>query len=133
MREKSALLLTACLLTGLHTIPQFWNSQTHYILFNHMKGEICTLLIQTPLRLESILALLIIAVWNLVPQDLETYIDSWLLTGMAIMHGMLSLDVEDGRIGFSENPEGSGHVTHQMVRTWNLLCLTHIQYVSFCY
>jgi hypothetical protein len=124
VRDSSPFLFTACLLVGLRTIASQDNSSLEIALYEHAKQELGAALIHTPLPLESVLALLLISTWNLTPQKFGNYIDSWLLSGMAIMHGMLCFDSD---VPFMEEGNPEQEQAAQQLRTWNRLCLTHLR------
>jgi hypothetical protein len=124
-RHNSPLLFVASLLAGLHTIPSLHNSQLHHTLYDHAETLMGKELLGSALSLYTIQAFLIFATWHVVPRLRGTYIDSWLMSGMAIMHSMLSFD-------FSQllEPRHNEHINDNRlakVQTWNLLCLTHLQ------
>jgi hypothetical protein len=118
------LLFVATLLAGLHTIPSLHNSQLHHTLYDHAESLMGKELLGSALSLYTIQAFLIFATWHIVPQQRGFYIDSWLMSGMAIMHSMLSFDfsqlLEPGQEQVNDNRLAK-------VQTWNLLCLTHLQ------
>jgi len=79
----------------------------------------------TPLSVETIQAILIFSMWNLVPNKDTEHIDTWLLSGMAAMHGMLAINFEQ----LVQTPK-NGRVdtrAREVIRTWNLICLVHLQ------
>lgn len=117
IRRSSPLLFATCLLTGLCTIHSLCNSQLHVDLFTHVEELTSKALLRTPLPLESVQAFLMLSVWDLTPSKFYRYIDSWLMSGMGIMHGMLCVDFHK-----------SANERHKnMMKTWNLLHLTHLQ------
>jgi hypothetical protein len=73
-----------------------------------------------------VLALLLISTWNVTPQKFGNYIDTWLLSGMAIMHGMLSFDSD---VIYMEEDTPEQELATRHLRTWNRLCLAHLRWV----
>lgn len=120
LRPRSPLLFATCLLLGLYTIPTLCNSRLHIALYIHVEQLATKALLRTPLPVETVQAFLLLSVWHLVPTEKERYIDSWLMSGMAIMHCTLSIDL------ISEN-KTDVETRRMLSRTWNALCLAHLQ------
>ena len=87
IRHISPLLFASCVLAGLHINPSLHGTNVHQALYRHVSGLISKSMLVTPLPLETIQAMLIFSMWNLVPNKDTEHIDTWLLSGMAAMHG----------------------------------------------
>jgi hypothetical protein len=122
VRNSSPLLFGTFLLAGLYTIPTLCHSRFHVDLYDHVESLAAPALLRSPLPIESIQAFLMLAAWDLLPQSKDRYIDSWLMSGMGIMHGILSVDLEK----HAENPDDTQRRSRA---TWNALCVTHLQCV----
>lgn len=64
--------------------------------------------------------------WNPVPDNHKEHLDPWLLSGVAGMQGMLAINFEQ-----LLNARADGLVdprSMETFRTWNLICLCHLQY-----
>ncbi|KAH8649605.1 hypothetical protein BGZ60DRAFT_421941 [Tricladium varicosporioides] len=121
MRYRSPLLFGASVLTGLYTIQSLCNSELHISLFEHVEGLATKAILRTPLPLESVRAFMMLSTWDLVPAKLDRYIDSWLMSGIGLMHGLLTIDFPRSIVP----PDWKREMT---MRTWNLLCLTHLEF-----
>ena len=71
--------------------------------------------------------MLIFSMWNLAPSNDTEYLDPWILSGVAGMQGMLAINFEQ-----LLKPQTDGLVdprSRETFRSWNLICLCHLQYV----
>lgn len=126
IRQTSPLLFTTCLLAGLHINPEMHDSETHCKLYHHFTSLVGGAILCTPLTVETIQSIFMSSMWNLVPEKDTGYIDSWLSSGIAAMHGMLSINFEQ-----LLRPPSDGSVDPKVceaMRTWNLICLCHLQF-----
>jgi hypothetical protein len=120
------LVSATFLLAGLQTIPSLYNSKLHTDIYAHAEGLLNKSLLQTPHPSDNLLALLLFSRWNLVPESKKTYIDSWLLSSIALMHAMLSGNSRDHTLSQDGNEQVVGFVG-SAGRVWRLLYLTHLQ------
>ena len=127
LRQISPLLFASCVLAGLHINPSLHSSQIHHELYQHVSGLLSRSMLLSPLSLEAIQSMLIFSMWNLVPNKDAEHLDTWLLSGIAGMQGMLAINFEqllktrkDGLV----DPK-----SRETLRSWNLICLCHLQYV----
>jgi hypothetical protein len=125
--QCNPLVASTILLAGLQTMPSLYGSKLHLTLYHHAQRLLNNTLLQTPLPLDIHLSFMLFARWNLVPQiSGDTYIDSWLLSGVALMHGMLAFKGDDEPLSEDDEP-----VTHdppyRIDRIWRMLYLTHLQ------
>lgn len=127
IRQDSPLLFASCLLVGLHKIPKLSQSQLHDSLYTYTQKLLSETLLCTPLSMESVQAMLIFSHWHLAPAQYLTYIDSWLLAGVGILHGRLSLDYAASQDSAQETSESS---QKNSIQTWNNVCITHIRSVG---
>lgn len=131
IREASPLLFATCTLAGLHINRNLHGSEMHQNLYNHITGMMSKCMLISPLSLETIQSMLILSMWNLVPDKDTEHIDGWLLSGTAAMHGMLALNFE--QIVQSQKDRGMDPRSREALRSWNLICLCHLQYVLFLF
>lgn len=78
-----------------------------------------------PVSYSSLQALTLLCLWSAKTQK-EPPIDSWLLSGISINHGIISFDFLNSAP--AEHVVDSGMV--KKLRLWNALCLTQLQYVT---
>lgn len=127
IRQTSPLLFASCVLAGLHINPSLHGSNVHQALYHHVSSLLGKSMLVSPLSLEAIQAMFIFSMWNLVPNKDTEHIDTWLLSGMAAMHGMLAINFEQ----LVQGPKNAGgkvdSKTREAIRTWNLICLIHLQ------
>jgi hypothetical protein len=117
------------LLAGLQTMPSLYKSKLHTDVYAHAEHLLNKTLLITPLPSDELSALLLFSRWNLVPQNKGTYIDSWLLSGMALMHGMLITGNSNvGEETLSQYGEDRMDTFYGSTgRVWRMLFLTHMQ------
>jgi hypothetical protein len=129
LRQTSPLLFTGCVLVGLHINPSLHASQIHHELYQHVSGLLSRSMLVSPLSLGAIQSQsrLIFSMWNLVPNKDAENLDTWLLSGIAGMQGILAINFEqmlktrkDGLV----DPK-----SRETLRSWSLICLCHLQYV----
>lgn len=125
IRRASPLLFASCTLAGLHINRNLHGSTTHQALYNHISALLSKSMLISPLSLETIQSMLILSMWNLVPNKDTEQIDGWLLSGMAAMHGMLTLNFE--QLVKSQKEMRIDPKSQEALRSWNLLCLCHLQ------
>lgn len=129
VQRTSPLLFATCILAGLQIENQLHGSEIHQALYKHTSGLISRSMLVSPLSLEAIQSIFIFSMWNLVPNKDTEHIDSWFLSGMAAMHGMLAINFEE-----LMRPQKDGRVdprSREALRSWNLICLCHLQYVAY--
>jgi len=124
-QRTSPLLFSTCVLAGLHIDPSLHGSEIHQALYKHASDLISRSILVSPLSLEAIQSMFIFSMWNLVPNKDSEHIDSWFLSGMAAMHGMLAINFEElmqVKMDGSVDPR-----SREALRSWNLICLCHLQ------
>lgn len=126
IRQDSPLLFTTCLLAGLHIEPKLHGSEIHRRLYQHYTDLVGKAILCTPLTMETIQSIFIASMWNLVPDKDTGYTDSWLLSGFAAMHFMLSVNFE--QILQPKKDDRVDPKAREALRTWNLICLCHLQF-----
>lgn len=82
-------------------------------------------MIVSPLSLEAIQSMLIFSMWNLVPNKDTEHLDTWLLSGIAGMHGMLAINFE--KLVQTRTDDLVDPRLRETLRSWNLICLCHLQ------
>ena len=129
LQQAPSLLRASCVLAGLQIDSSLHGSQLHHDLYQHVRGLLSRIMLASPLSLEAIQSMLIFSMWNLVPNSDTEHLDPWLLSGVAGMQGMLAINFEhlmkaqtDGLVDLK---------SRETFRSWNLICLCHLQYVYF--
>lgn len=125
IRQTSPLLFASCTLAGLHIIRSLHGSELHQALYKHISELLSKSMLISPLSLETIQSLLVLSMWNLVPNKDTEHVNGWLLSGMAAMHGMLTLNFE--QLGRSQKDADIDLKSREALRSWNLICLCHLQ------
>ena len=126
LRQASSLLFASCVLAGIQIDPTLHGSRLHHDLYQHFSGLLSRSMLTSPLSLEAIQSMLIFSMWNLVPNKDTEHLDTWLLSGIAGMQGMLAINFE-----LLLKPRTDGLVdpkSRETLRSWNLICLCHLQY-----
>lgn len=117
-------MFTTCVLSGLHTLPSFYDARLHAALYSHVKTLLGPALLASPVAMETVLAMLMLAAWNISPPQDLAYIDSWLMSGNAIMQRMLGSNLE---IDEDDTSSDSTEISHHSIRVWNYLYLIHLK------
>jgi len=127
MRSKSSLLLGSCILAGLYSVSTLHGSATHHALYLHVHGLLGRAHLASAASLDTIQAMLIFSMWDLRPTRDHDHGNSWLLSGMAAMQVVMTTRFDQLRYasGASEAIR-----SRELMRTWNLICLCQLQYVS---
>lgn len=126
VRRISPLLFAAICLQGGRLDATFCNSAQHDQLYEHVRTLTGRELLISPLPLESVCALLIVAVWSTSPKEKAEFIDSWLLSGYAVQQAKLSINFTALLKNLNEGR--SDHVDQRRLRLWNMICLCHLQF-----
>ncbi|KAI1613824.1 hypothetical protein EDD36DRAFT_417685 [Exophiala viscosa] len=90
LRQHHTLLLATCILGGVLTLSSLRGSNLHTSLYLLVKDHLGKSMLNTPLELATIHAMLIFSTWNMGPGAHVRYIDSSLLSGSTITHLMLT-------------------------------------------
>lgn len=127
LRTKSSLLFGTCILAGIHITPSLYGSETHQKLYNHVQGILAQSQLVSGAYLDTIQALLIFSMWDLRPTRDHDHGNSWLLSGIAAMQVVMTTRFETL---FRTNDCHEVSRSREILRTWNLVCLCHLQFVS---
>lgn len=131
LQQAPSLLRASCVLAGLQIDSSLHGSKAHHDLYSHVSGLLSKAMLASPLSLEAIQSMLIYSMWNHVPDNHTEHLDPWLLSGVAAMQGMLAINFE--RL---LKPRSDGNIdprSQETFRTWNMICLCHLQYVNISY
>lgn len=132
LRTKSPLLFGTCILAGLHITPSLHGSSTHQALYRHVHGLLGHAHLSSIASLDTIQSMLIFSMWDLRPDLGPDHGNSWLLSGTAAMHTIMTTPF--GQVPKASDGDESKHVQAQeLMRTWNLICLCQLQCVSKAY
>lgn len=126
VRRISPLLFAAICLQGGRLDPTFCNSAQHDQLYEHVRTLTGRELLISPLPLESVCALLILAMWSTSPKEKAEYIDSWLMSGYAVQQAKLSINFTSLLKNLNEGK--ADHIDQRRLRLWNIICLCHLQF-----
>ncbi|KAJ5090081.1 hypothetical protein N7532_008765 [Penicillium argentinense] len=125
LRSKSSLLFGTCILAGIHITPALYGSETHQKLYKHVYDMLAQSQLVSGTSLDTIQALLIFSMWDLRPTRDHDHGNSWLLSGLAAMKVMMITRFEN-LFQASDGQEVSR--SRELLRTWNLICLCHLQF-----
>ncbi|KAK5103300.1 hypothetical protein LTS08_002713 [Lithohypha guttulata] len=126
VRRISPLLFAAICLQGARLDPSFCNTVQHDQLYEHVRTLTGRELLICPLPLESVCALLILAIWSTSPKEKAEFIDSWLMSGYAVQQAKLSINFTSLLKHLNEGR--ADHVDQRRLRLWNMICLCHLQF-----
>lgn len=126
VRRISPLLFAAICLQGGRLDASFCNSAQHDQLYEHVRSLTGRELLISPLPLESVCALLILAIWSTSPKEKAEYIDSWLMSGYAVQQAMLTINFT--ALLKNLNDGKANHLDQRRLRLWNMICLCHLQF-----
>lgn len=126
VRRISPLLFAAICLQGCRLDPSFCNSPQHDQLYEHVRTLTGRELLISPLPIESVCALLILAIWSTSPKDKAEFIDSWLMSGYAVQQAKLSINFTGLLKNLNEGK--ADHIDQRRLRLWNMICLCHLQF-----
>ena len=126
VRRISPLLFAAICLQGCRLDPTFCNSPQHDQLYEHVRTLTGRELLISPLPIESVCALLILAIWSTSPKDKAEFIDSWLMSGYAVQQAKLSINFTALLKNLNEGR--ADHIDQRRLRLWNMICLCHLQF-----
>lgn len=126
VRRISPLLFAAICLQGGRLEASFCNSAQHDQLYEHVRSLTGRELLISPLPLESVCALLILAMWSTSPKEKAEFIDSWLMSGYAVQQAMLTINFTT--LLKNLNDGKTDHLDQRRLRLWNMICLCHLQF-----
>lgn len=126
VRRISPLLFAAICLQGGRLDPSFCNSAQHDQLYEHVRALTGRELLISPLPLESVCALLILAIWSTSPKEKAEFIDSWLMSGYAVQSAMLTINFT--ALLKNLNDGKADHIDQRKLKLWNMICLCHLQF-----
>lgn len=126
VRRISPLLFAAICLQGGRLDASFCNSSQHDQLYEHVRSLTGRELLISPLPIESVCALLILAIWSTSPKEKAEYIDSWLMSGYAVQQAKLSINFSQLLKNLNEGK--ADHLDQRKLRLWNMICLCHLQF-----
>lgn len=122
---SSPLLLCACCLIAIRHWPGPSARRTADVLFSEAKSLLSQQLLQSPQPLAFFQAVLVLSLWSTTVGQKPLSIDSWMITGFAIQHGLASrvlVDSQRNVLAKQFNPGGS---LGEML-LWTRLCLSHL-------
>ena len=93
-------------------------------MFREAKSLVAGSLLETPQSLEFFQATIVLSLWSTTIGHVPLSVDSWLLTGFALQHGMAS-----HHFGHIFESRVTGLTNDEVVRwrIWNHLCIAHLQ------
>ncbi|KAH8698809.1 hypothetical protein BGW36DRAFT_376755 [Talaromyces proteolyticus] len=124
LKQNHHLLFATCLLAGIQTVGLCHGSALHRSLYGCVKSHLGIEMLNTPVPLSTIQALLIFSTWNLCPSLTTRYIDSWFLSGSAVSHSMVTLDLS--KLAAKSHFRDKG--ARDKYRTWMLILLVHLKF-----
>ncbi|KAJ5232544.1 hypothetical protein N7468_005500 [Penicillium chermesinum] len=125
--SRSSLLLGTCMLAGFHSIPSMHGSETHHSLYQHIHGLLGRRNLASTASLDTIQAMLIFSMWDLRPTREYDHGNSWMVSGMAAMHVVMTTRFDNLLCANSDDSPQHSQAQEYM-RTWNLICLCQLQF-----
>ena len=128
LKEHHPLLFAACLVVGMQTVPSLRSSALYDSLYTMTRDNLGRAMVNTPVKLPTIHSMLVFASWNVARNFGGRYIDNWFLSGSAILHLLLVLDIRVFDSSLSDSVD-SDVEAQDVLRTWCLACLLHVKQV----
>ncbi|KAH8659882.1 hypothetical protein BX600DRAFT_513542 [Xylariales sp. PMI_506] len=123
-KHRHGLLYLTCMIAGISMEPSILPTTVQTSLYTVFRESLGKAMLNTPLGLPIIYAMLVASTWSLSPELRGRYIDSWLLSGSVVLHSMLAIDLTN-----SPNPsdlDNSGIMSR--ILAWNAACLAHFKF-----
>ncbi|CAG9984916.1 unnamed protein product [Clonostachys byssicola] len=127
LRATSPFLHAVCCLHGIKH-SHFDGTPLHRQVYEAVRQMLGDAMLVTPLPIEEITGILLMAMYASSPTRGPEYIDSWLLSGHCAQQAMLSIHFSD----ISERID-SGLATstdQRAVRTWAIICLVNLHWAA---
>ena len=125
LRKSNLLFCAICLIAVRHTSQEL-ATRIAPTLFERAKAEMSRVLVMAPQTLQYFQATLILCMWSTTAGQLPLSIDSWLLSGFALQHCLIS-DEFKPIISRRGRAPGSSRRMLNLWSIWNHLCLVHLQ------
>ncbi|KAF4340825.1 hypothetical protein FBEOM_5277 [Fusarium beomiforme] len=126
LKMTNTPLLAACILAGFQTIPSLLGSDLHMALHKLVRDRLSKAILNTPVHMSVIQIMIIFSAWNLGMPFHAQYIDSWMMSGSALLHLTLSC----GDVVAVESLEAistRGEYSSE-IRAWIVTVLVHLKF-----
>jgi hypothetical protein len=127
LRETQPLFFSAACLLASRFVSSIPKSMIYGMYAQVRQLSASVLLNAPPLDYETLQALLLLSMWSPTVQT-PVPVDSWLLSGIALNHSILSFDFLE-----NEGPMDLSEDALRERRIWNGLCVTQLQYICFSF
>ncbi|KAH8596031.1 hypothetical protein B0O99DRAFT_121837 [Bisporella sp. PMI_857] len=120
---SSLLIATRCL-QGIR-YSKLRNTQSHKMLYEHVRKELAPVLLISPLPNDWLQALTLMTLYNMGPQiGKPEFIDSWIVSGHCVQQTMLGVNFTDIVTNIHRSSTSNNDL--RALRLWNNACLAHL-------
>ncbi|KAK1638290.1 hypothetical protein BDP81DRAFT_316379 [Colletotrichum phormii] len=126
LRHASPFLHDACCLHAMR-FSKHSSSVLHRRVFEHVRLQMGQLMIASPLPLEELTGIMIMALWASAPSGPE-YIDSWLVSGHCAQQAMLSINFSE--VLSRTKSRTSTDEDQRVMRLWANTCLVNLHWAA---
>ncbi|KAK1541777.1 hypothetical protein CPAR01_05164 [Colletotrichum paranaense] len=126
LRHASPFLHDACCLHAMR-FSEHSSSVLHRRVFEHVRLQMGQLMIASPLPLEELTGIMIMALWASAPSGPE-YIDSWLVSGHCAQQAMLSINFSE--VLSRTKSRTSTDEDQRVMRLWANTCLVNLHWAA---
>ncbi|KXH38306.1 hypothetical protein CNYM01_09116 [Colletotrichum nymphaeae SA-01] len=126
LRHASPFLHDACCLHAMR-FSEHSSSVLHRRVFEHVRLQMGKLMIASPLPLEELTGIMIMALWASAPSGPE-YIDSWLVSGHCAQQAMLSINFSE--VLSRTKSRTSTDEDQRVMRLWANTCLVNLHWAA---
>ena len=131
VKQQHPILFAACLVVGVQTVPSLRSSTLYDSLYTVTRDNLGRAMVNTPVDLHTIHTMLIFCLWNVAKNFRGRYVDNWFLSGSAILHLLLVLDIRALDSSSQVDTSLIADIGAQdALRAWCLASLLHVKHVS---
>ncbi|KAK1723951.1 uncharacterized protein BDZ83DRAFT_753072 [Colletotrichum acutatum] len=127
LRHASPFLHDACCLHAMR-FSEHSSSVLHRRVFEHVRLQMGQLMIASPLPLEELTGIMIMALWASAPSQGPEYIDSWLVSGHCAQQAMLSINFSE--VLSRTKSRTSTDEDQRVMRLWANTCLVNLHWAA---
>ncbi|KAH8665429.1 hypothetical protein BGZ61DRAFT_462270 [Ilyonectria robusta] len=127
LRNDSPFLFSVCCLLEMRQSPLAEGDPVkHRLVYEHVRQMLGQVMLASPLRIEEITGILIMAIFAFSPSNGPEYLDSWLLSGHCAQQAMLSISFSEimTRLSLSTSTTAD----QKSVRLWANICLANLHW-----
>ncbi|CAH0051806.1 unnamed protein product [Clonostachys solani] len=127
LRATSPFLHAVCCLHGIKH-SHLDGTPLHRQVYEAVRQMLGDAMLVTPLPIEEITGILLMAMYATAPTRGPEYIDSWLLSGHCAQQAMLSINFSD--ISERVNSGLATSADQRAARTWAIICLVNLHWAA---